>query len=62
MSNPFPDDWDEPLAEEIEHWCESHRIEYTGDQCPGCLAHEIAERDEEMDRDERDWEKKHGKA
>jgi len=58
--NPFLDDWDEPLAEEVESWCEFHRISYHGERCPGCVKHEHDERDEEMDRDERDRERAHG--
>lgn len=44
----------EPLYGPVEpDWCESHDCEYNGAHCPEC------EREDEWEREEREWEEWH---
>lgn len=44
----------EPLYGPVEpDWCESHDCEYNGTHCPEC------EREDEWEREEREWEEWH---
>lgn len=44
----------EPLYGAVEpDWCEKHDCEYNGDHCPEC------EREDEWEREEREWEEWH---